>query len=122
MNSPKNRMSNIADQIGPNSREKSNSLGNIGRDRSNSAFQKFDPSNNDISHKEDTPDDKIMQKSPLIKGNQGEPSFGAASKQETISVNASQNRLSGSHESQEKVQDKVQEQKPIDQAANATNA
>ena len=46
-------------------------------------------------------------KSPLIKGNQGEPSFGAGSKQETISnAHNSQNRLSGSNESVEKQQSK----------------
>lgn len=100
MQSPNTNFNNIADQIG--SREKSNSIGHIGRDRSNSAFQRFDPSNNDISNKEDTPDEKKIAKSPLIKGNQGEPSFGAASKQETVSGKASLNRLSGTHESAKK--------------------
>jgi hypothetical protein len=47
-------------------------------------------------------------KSPLIKGNQGEPSFGAGSKQESISnARNSQNRLSGSNESVEKQQNKT---------------
>jgi hypothetical protein len=73
--------------------EKSNSMNNFGRDRANSAFQKFDASKNEIGDREDSlPDQHQHQhqkhntmKSPLIKGNQGEPSFGAGSKQESIS-------------------------------------
>ena len=96
--SPKNRLNSITEKA--NSREKN--FNTIGRDRANSAFQKFDTSKNEQSLKEES-----VSKSPLIKGNQGEPSFGAASKQETISnAKTSQNRLSGTHESVEKTQNK----------------
>jgi hypothetical protein len=84
-------------------------MNNFGRDRANSAFQKFDASKNEMVDKEDSLPDQNQplknntMKSPLIKGNQGEPSFGAGSKQESISnARTSQNRLSGSHESGEK--------------------
>lgn len=100
MQSPKNKIINISDKIG-GSRDKSNSLNNFSRDRANSAFQKFDVKN-ELSNIEEAPVEEknvYNTKSPLIKGNQGEPSFGAASKQETISNAQSKNRLSGSHES-----------------------
>ena len=65
-------------------------MNNFGRDRANSAFQKFDATKNEMTEIEDSVPEKQQQKhndmkSPLIKGNQGEPSFGAGSKQESIS-------------------------------------
>jgi hypothetical protein len=84
MQSPKNKVNKVI--------EKSSSMNNFGRDRANSAFQQFDANKNEIDEKEESiPEQQQPQKtnnpmkSPLIKGNQGEPSFGAGSKQESIS-------------------------------------